>query len=57
MNKSYSEKKKCHQCSKTLKRPFENFFNHCYECGLKRLDKLTPSFEPCQICAKGDDQT
>lgn len=43
-------KKYCHQCSKELKRPLEDIFSHCFECGLKRLEKLTPNFEPCNFC-------
>ena len=42
--------KQCHICNKELKRPFEKLFNHCYECGLKRLENLQYDFEPCEFC-------
>jgi DNA-directed RNA polymerase subunit RPC12/RpoP len=44
--------KNCHSCGKPLTRPFENLFIHCFTCGLKRLEELTPSFEPCPACVK-----
>jgi hypothetical protein len=42
--------KKCHWCKKELRRTLEQIFTHCFECNLKRLDEMTPSFEPCTTC-------
>lgn len=44
--------KKCHWCKKELSRSLENLFQHCFECGLKRLEKLKLAFEPCPVCKK-----
>lgn len=45
---------KCHKCKKKLDRPFEKLFSHCFECGLWRLEKLTPDYDPCPACVKPD---
>lgn len=45
--------KKCHWCKKELRRKLEQIFTHCLECNLRRLDELTPSFEPCTVCREG----
>ena len=45
------ELKKCHWCEKRL-RSFEIVFTHCCECNVKRLDKMTPDFDPCPVCQK-----
>ena len=47
--------KKCHMCEQTLSREYEGLFSHCFECGLKRLEKLGFNFDPCLICNKGNN--
>lgn len=46
------ESKECHWCSKPLSRPLEKLFRHCFECGLKRLEGLTITSDPCPTCTK-----
>lgn len=40
---------RCNWCGKKLS-DIEKGFKHCLKCNAKRLDKLTPDFEPCPTC-------
>jgi len=42
----------CHWCGKKLERNFEKYFIHCFECCLKKLEKLTSDYDPCPACRK-----
>lgn len=50
------ERKSCHWCKKNLEREMEDLFLHCYECCLRRLESLSPTFDPCPVCSKRKDE-